>query len=135
MTDTNWIKDNNESVRFTGPTEQPKEAANDRELYQTLDVMAELGYECHRAWESIIGEKRPPPWEELRATEKDEIIESVKWLASHPTSSISAQHDAWRARMVVIDPDHPNLVPFDELPFSQQMKARLWRHIIFAIAG
>jgi len=135
VTYTNFLNDKNESVRFTDPTEQPKEAANDREMYQTLEVMAELGWECHRAWESIIGEKWTTPWEELLATQKDEIIESVKWLASHPTSSISAQHDAWRARMVIADPHHQNLVPFDDLPFSQQMKARLWRHIIFAVAG
>ncbi len=135
MTDTNWINDKNESVRFTGPDEQPKKAANDRELYQTIEVMAELGYECHRAWENIIGEKWPLPWDELSPNQRDELVESVKWLASHPTSSISAQHDAWRARMITVDPDHPNLVLFDDLPFSQQMKARLWRHIIFAVAG
>jgi hypothetical protein len=109
-----------------------------REIYQQVDVIAELGWQAHIAWERIIGEPPKLDWWALSPGNKVAIVDSVKWLIEHPTSSVSAQHDAWRARMAsrgLIENEHPNMVPFDSLPFSQQMKARLWRNIIFAVLG
>ena len=106
--------------------------------FQTADVIAELGWQSHIAWERIIGEQPKPDWSALSPGQKVAIIESVSWLIDNPTSTIAAQHDAWRARRMgsaIGDDFHPNMVEFDELPFSQQMKARLWRHIIFAVLG
>jgi hypothetical protein len=103
--------------------------------FKSLDVIAELGWQSHIAWERIIGEQPKPDWSALSPGQKVAIIESINWLIDHPTSSVAAQHDAWRARLAGEDRDHQNMVPFDELPFSQQMKARLWRHIIFAVLG
>jgi len=104
-------------------------------MFQTLDVITELGWQCHLAWEKIIGEEPRRDWDDLPVDDKASLAESVMWLINHPSSSITAQHDAWRAKKISADPDHHNLVPFDELPFPQQMKARLWRHIIFAVIG
>ena len=106
--------------------------------FKSIEVIAELGWQTHIAWEKIIGETEYPPWDLLPPALKAKTVESVKWLIEHPTSSIAAQHDAWRARMYADgtrSEPHPNMVPFDELPFSQQMKARLWRHVIFAVLG
>jgi hypothetical protein len=129
-----FVNNEGDVVNFTGP-DSPPPAANDRDMYRTLDVITELGWECHRAWEKIIGEEYGCPWDELQNSHKDELRESVAWLINHPTSSVSTQHDAWRSRMVTIDPDHENLIPYDELPWPQQMKARLWRHVILAVVG
>ena len=110
----------------------------DRDQFNKLDVIAELGWQSHIAWERIIGEQPKPDWSALSPGQKVAIVDSVRWLMEHPTSSISVQHDAWRARMYddgTRSEPHQNMVPFDELPFSQQMKARLWRHIIFAVLG
>jgi hypothetical protein len=106
--------------------------------FKSLDVIAELGWQTHIAWERIIGEQPKKQWCDLSTDEVMRLEESVHWLMEHPTSSVAAQHDAWRARMAsggLINHEHPNMIPFDELPFSQQMKARLWRHIIFAVLG
>jgi hypothetical protein len=128
---TTWRNDKEEEVTFApGYIMEPD---NDRDLYATVDTVAELGWECHRAWEKIIGEAPRPAWDDLSEFAKDRLRASVKWLAQHPTSSVSAQHDAWRADN--FDTGNPNLVPFDELPYPQQMKARLWRYIIFALMG
>jgi hypothetical protein len=117
---------------------------NDEPNFKSLDIIAELGWQAHIAWERIIGEQPKPDWSALSPGQKVAIVDSVRWLIEHPTSSIPAQHDAWRATKYDamyrtpyahgVDP-HPNMVPFDDLPFSQQMKARLWRHIIFAVLG
>jgi hypothetical protein len=103
--------------------------------FKSLDVIAELGWQSHIAWERIIGEQPKPDWSALSPGQKVAIVDSVRWLVDHPTSTMAAQHDAWRARMAADGLDHDNMIPFDELPFSQQMKARLWRHIIFAVLG
>ena len=139
MTDTpGWVSNKGEGVQFGGGEPAP----DDRATYQTIDVVAEMAWETHRSWERIIGENVKTHWEMLPPGDKAKVIASVTWLIDHPTSSLIAQHDAWRAlRMgrigteIVDDDSHPNMVPFDELPFSQQMKARLWRHIIFAVLG
>ena len=123
-------------MNFTGPDAHPA-AANDQDMYRTLDVITELGWQCHLAWERIIGEESDCDysWDYLGEDDRNVLRESVKWLIEHPTSSISAQHDAWRERTVLLDVGHVNLVPFDELPWPQQMKARLWRHVILAVVG
>jgi hypothetical protein len=132
-TDSQWINDKGEGVAFGGGTEA---APDDRQNFQRLDVIAELGWQAHIAWERIIGEQSKPDWSALSNLQQRTIADSVRWLVDHPTSSVAAQHDAWRARKTFDEyKDHPNMVPFDDLPFSQQMKARLWRHIIFAVLG
>ena len=106
--------------------------------FKSLDVIAELGWQSHIAWERIIGEQPKPDWSALSPGQKVAIVDSVRWLIEHPTVSVAAQHDAWRARRMgsaIGDDFHPNMVEFNDLPFSQQMKARLWRHIIFAVLG
>ena len=115
------------------------EPSDDRATYQTIDVVAEMAWETHRSWEKIIGEPEKTPWEFLPPGEKSKVISSVTWLIDHPTSSVAAQHDAWRAQRMgssIGDDFHPNMaLNFDDLPFSQKMKARLWRHILFAVLG
>lgn len=129
-----FVNNEGDAVNFTGP-DAPPDAANDRDMYRTLDVITELGWECHRAWEKIICEGRTKSWDDLDDNVREYLIESVKWLIDHPTASVSAQHDAWRSRAMLDGEDHPNLIPYDELPWSQQMKARLWRHVILAVIG
>jgi hypothetical protein len=135
-----WINNKGEAIQFGGGEPRP----DDRQQFQSLDAIAELGWQSHIAWERIIGEQPKPDWSALSPGQKVAIVDSVRWLIEHPTSSVVAQHDAWRARMAgegwllgehKDDVHHPNMIPFDELPFSQQMKARLWRHIIFAVLG
>ena len=116
-------------------------AANDRDLLTTVDVIAELCWLTHRAWEKIIGQREDGDddecdfWNELDDDDQDRVRDSVKWFIEHPTASLSAEHDAWGERKMTIDPHHPNLVPYDELPFDQQVKLRLWRHTILAVIG
>lgn len=113
---------------------------DDRQDFCTPEAIAELGWETHRAWERIIGDPPTLSWEQLSDSRRQEIIDSVKFIVEHPTAPVSAQHDNWRAsqsaeRRYGDGPDSANMVPFDELPWSQQKKAVLWRHIVHAIIG
>lgn len=135
MTDPQWINNKGEGVDFEGP--QTVDAQADRETLITAELMCSMVWDTHRAWEYNIGEGLDErEFGELEESEQDRIASSVRWLIEHPTASISAQHDAWRSRTKFGDTEgHPNAKPFDELPFAQQMKARLWRHVILAMIG
>jgi len=132
-----WVNDKGDGVQFGGG-DAP--ASDDKDKFQTLENICEVGWQAHIAWERIIGDddesdETGREWSELTDGRRHHIYNMVRWMAEHPTASVAAQHDAWRASIAANEPDHPNLVPFDELPFAQQVKARLWRHIIFAVLG
>jgi hypothetical protein len=128
-------QDGTNSRTATDGQETTPEADNDSDMYRTLDVISELCWETHQAWERIISEPELSCWEELTDVERARVIDSVKWFIDHPSATLSAEHDAWRARKILQNPDHTNLVPYDELPFSQQVKLRLWRHTMLAVIG
>src|SRR5712691_3830218 len=112
----------------------------------TVENIARLAWESHITWEGIIGECPKPPYRTLTDDRQEEVCDSVRYILEHPTAPVAAQHDHWRARMAMdgwtygetksgAAMTHPNLVEFDALPFAQQMKARLFRHIVHAVVG
>ena len=113
---------------------------------RTLENLAELAYETCASWSLIAGDNPGPHWEQLDETQKQGIIDGVRFVVEKPFTSIADQHDNWRAWMAgrgwthgdtKTEPakTHPNMVPFDELPWAQQRKANLFRHVIHAIIG
>jgi hypothetical protein len=110
-------------------------AANDRDLLTTVDVIAELCWETHCAWERILDEPENSWWGGLAEFKREAIRDGVKWFIANPFASLTAEHEAWAARKRETEPDHPNLAPYDLLPFAQQVKLRLWRHTILAVIG
>jgi hypothetical protein len=140
---TTWTIDKGEEVEFKNTSPAPPET--EWKPYLDLSYIAEVGYAAQLAWEGII-EEPAPFWWELSLEHKSDVVLLVKWLLDNPTCSIAAQHDAWRAKKVDggwkygeekddIDKTSPYMRPFDELTPTQQRKARLWRHIIFAMVG
>ena len=112
----------------------------------TVEDIAELVYEASRAWCLIIGEKPMPPWWEVDPVTREKTADGVRLMLAHPEASLAAQHDWWCAARAadgwqfgeVKDYEkktHPNMVPFDKLPWDQQVKDKLARHIVHAIIG
>jgi hypothetical protein len=103
---------------------------------QSLEVICAIGDAAVRALEEMLGEQPSIPYDEAAKERQAEIEAGVRFILDKPASSYAAQHDAWRARNVQrLDRDDPRLVKFDQLPFGQQLKARLWRHIVHAVIG
>ena len=105
----------------------------DDDALHSVDLIAEIGWHTHLAWEQALGEPPQPNWCDLEDGDQEDIIAMTKWVLENPTASIAEQHERWRTLMR--SPRTPNDVPFDQLPRSQQMKARLWRHVIHAFLG
>jgi hypothetical protein len=145
---TTWVNSDGGDVEFKNDQGAPdvSEVADPPPPFQDLGSIAELGWQAQLAWEHILGELPRLDWEDLPDKEKINVVFLVKWLLDNPTSSVSAQHDAWRARKAADgwkDGErkdyqaltNPYMKPFDDLSPLQQRKARLWRHIIFAMVG
>lgn len=139
--------DKGEPVALTGgEAEQAPPAGEVTRESITVDEIAELAYEAARAWCIIIGEVPMPPWVEGTPQIREKTADGVRSLLANPAASLSTQHDWWMAARAadgwqygeVKDPEkktHPNMVPFDQLPWDQQVKDRLFRHIVHAIIG
>lgn len=114
---------------------------SDREKYVTLETISELAWETHRAWEKILGEPPTLPWDNLSASRQREIMDGVRYILDNPHQPVFAQHDFWRATqhakspMALRDKQIDNFLDYEYLKWSQQMKARLYRHIVHAIVG
>jgi hypothetical protein len=101
----------------------------------TIEHISEFGYEVVRLWEECIGENTELSFGELTDERRADLMAGVMFILDHAAAPVSAQHDAWRARNFArLKPDDPRLVPFDQLPWTIQKKAQLWRRIVHALA-
>lgn len=101
----------------------------------TLETICAVGDMAVLALEDILGEDQGP-YQSMTPERKVELAAGVQFILDHPAAPLAAQHDAWLARNTHrLAPDDPRRVPFDQLPFGQQLKARLWRHITHAVVG
>jgi hypothetical protein len=113
----------------------PPAVPDEREMLQQVDVIAEIGYEAVRTLETISGEE-PVAWCDLPPERVADVEAGVRFVLDNPNAPLAAQHDAWVARnRQRLAADDPRLVSFDQLPFGQQLKARIWRHIVHAVVG
>ncbi len=142
-----FLNDRGEQVDLVADAPAPiGENNSSRDDLVTIENIAQLGWQAHREWESIIGEPVKVEWEDLSEAWQRNVCDGVRYILEHPAAPVSAQHDHWRARMAMdgwtygetkngAAMQHPNMVEFDRLSFPQQMKARLWRHIVHAVVG
>jgi len=107
------------------------------------EQIARVCHEANRSWCELNGDMSQLPWEHAPSWQKDSVINGVIFNRANPDAPESASHDSWMAQKLsegwtygpVKDVDaktHPCLVPFDELPHSQQFKDRLFQTIVRA---
>jgi hypothetical protein len=97
------------------------------------EQIAPVVHEAIRAYQKVLGQKASPPWEEA-TWEKESTLEAVKFALADPTPG--QQHNQWMQERLAAgwtwgpqkDNDaktNPALVPFEELPESEQAKDTL----------
>lgn len=100
---------------------------------QSIEVICAIGDAAVCELEDWLGE---PVSEHENAERMADLEAGVRFILDNPSATLAAQHEAWKERnRARLKPDDHRLVPFDQLPFGQQLKARLWRHIVHAIIG
>lgn len=108
-----------------------------------IDHIARVCHEANRAWCITRGDMSQVSWDEAPQWQRDSAIDGVMFHINNPDAGDSASHDSWMAEKVrtgwvygaVKDAEaktHPCMVPFEELPWDQQVKDRLFRSIVHA---
>ena len=117
----------------------------------TLDQLAEMAHEANRAYQRILQEPVSPPWPELSEEAKESTRIGVRMTVDlktgeHRRPNMGDLHNSWLAtklragwRYAPVRNDerkeHPNLLPYEALGPSQQVKDQLFTHVLFALCS
>lgn len=94
----------------------------------------------------VLGDNSQPSWGEAPEWQRKSALLGVRAIQANPGITSAQQHALWRAQMVsdgwaygdakdVEKKTHPCLVPYDELPDEQQVKAVLFAAAVRAVLG
>lgn len=106
---------------------------------------AEIAHELNRAYCAALGDFSQKPWVEAPQWQCDSAVNGVLFHLANPEAGDSASHDNWMKQKIEAGwvygeqkneeaKTHPCLVPFESLPLEQQIKDRLFRSVIHALA-
>lgn len=108
--------------------------------------IAHVTHEANRAYCRTLGEEGQVSWDYAPTWQRNSAVTGVEVVRSGEARTPAAQHDAWMRQKLAegwvygpmkdaVAKTHPCLLPFDELPPSQQAKDRLFRAVVLALAG
>lgn len=106
----------------------------------TAEHIAYVAHNINRAYCEAIGEPVPPHWEEADQDMRNSLLRGVLFTLRH-NSTPEMQHEEWMKTKLeqgwklgpVKDAEkkeHPNLVPYDQLPQEQRVKDFLFRGVV-----
>lgn len=108
--------------------------------------IAEVAHEANRAYCRMLGDNSQVLWNRAEQWQRDSAIDGVKFVLRYPSAGDDAAHTNWMNVKIsdgwtygeTKDPvakTHPCLVPFENLPRAQQVKDRLFRAVVVAVAS
>jgi hypothetical protein len=111
----------------------------------TPEEIAHVCHEANRAYCQILLDVSHHEWGMISSELRDSVISGVKALLADPTITAEQIHQNWldykRAEGWVPGPiknektkEHPNMLPFHELPSGEQVKDRLFVAIVRALS-
>ncbi len=112
-----------------------------------VDKIERIAKECHqlnKVYCETIGDFNQPEWEEAPLWMKESVINGVKLHLEAPNTTPEDSHINWMKEKIdngwkygkEKDPEkkeHPNLVPYYELPLEQKVKDHLFKHMVETI--
>jgi hypothetical protein len=109
----------------------------------TREDVAKIAHEANRAYCETLGDHSQVPWESAPQWQKDSALTGVNLHVDNPDAGPEASHISWYNEKQkdgwvwgpVKNPDkkeHPCMMPFNQLPLDQQLKDRLFRHVVMA---
>ena len=105
------------------------------------DEIAKVCHEVNRALCEATGDYSQVPWDEAPDWQRDSAISGVLAIIRGDVMGPSESHENWLKQKIaegwkygpikhVESKHHPCLLPFDELPRSQQLKGSLFFEIV-----
>lgn len=110
----------------------------------TPEAIAAVCHEANRRYCRETGDLSQKPWEEAPWWQRQSAIAGVVMLMRHPDASCSFMHQTWMERKLTEGwkygavkndqtKEHPCILPYDQLPVSQQRKDALFRGVAKAL--
>jgi hypothetical protein len=110
----------------------------------TQEQVARVCHEVNKAYCQSLGDNSQPSWEQAPEWQRKSAINGVAFHVINPDAGADSSHKSWLAEKekdgwaygVVKNPDkkqHPCMVPFENLPVSQQAKDYIFRAIVHSI--
>lgn len=109
-------------------------------------IAARAAHEANRALCSSQGDDSQPPWDDAPQWQKESAMAGVIAIMKDPATTPEGLHEQWVTQKAtdgwmhgeLKDAEkktHPCMVPYDELPESQQLKDRLFGSVVRAVLG
>ena len=105
------------------------------------EQIAQICHEANRAYCNSIGDKSQVAWNKVPENIKKSAIDGVKFKLENPRKQPCKMHDNW-VKFKLKDgwkygekkdaklKTHPCIVPYEELPYEQQIKDHLFSSIV-----
>lgn len=109
------------------------------------EEIARVCHEVNRAYCFALGDDSQLPWNGAPEWQKESAVKGVAFHRKDPDAPASHSHIEWMREKaeagwkwgLVKDPEkkeHPCMVPFDDLPVSQQAKDFIFKAVVNALA-
>lgn len=112
----------------------------------TIMEIARIAHEANRGYCEALGDKTQLPWELAPKWQHDSAVDGVVFHIQNPNAGPSGSHENWMKHKLENgwkysaikdgrEKTHPCLVPFSELPTTQQAKDHIFHAIVKACIG
>jgi hypothetical protein len=112
----------------------------------TVEQIAEVCHEANRAYCATLGDKSQGPWVSTPELMQDSVVDGVWFHLANPTAKPKDSHERWLAEKRTAGwkygpakdeskKEHPCMVPYKDLPPTQQAKDVLFIGIVHALRG
>lgn len=131
--------------RFRQEAGQEKEEQPEEETMKVEDI-AHVCHDANRAYCASLGDHSQPPWEHAPEWQKKSAVQGVQAKLKKPDMTPEQQHASWMELKLsegwvwgrvkdINSKQHPQLVPYEQLPLEQKLKDALFGAIVLALSG
>ena len=111
-----------------------------------IEDIARVCHTANKCYCFTLGEISQPRWDDAPEWQRSSAIKGVEFVIANPDAGPSVSHESWYKQKAaegwiygaMKDPDkkqHPCMVPYDQLPASQQTKDKLFIAIVKALTA
>jgi len=110
----------------------------------TIEDIAKVCHEANKAYCEAIGDNSQVPWHKAPQWQRDSAVSGVQNLVDNPNAEPQDSHENWMKEKLAAGwqwgplkneatLEHPCLVPYHELPETQQRKDFLFSAVVWAL--
>jgi len=108
------------------------------------EQIAQVCHEINKAYCEALGDYSQPNWDDAPQWQKDSAIMGVEFHFENPNAGADSSHNSWMKQKIddgwvygdikdAVAKTHPCIVPFENLPSSQQAKDYLFKQVVHSL--